>query len=135
MTGFKKGTGSLDLSEDNSKNDADEQPTDDSQEATTNTNTTPTTPNTDIDVNELPYLVDRQMRGAAVNADRTKQLQLKVRPFVEKAESELIDDLDDRLSGPVNKGDVREAAMIVARENPELIADKLREWGVDVLEK
>lgn len=129
MTGFKKGTGSLDLSEESE----DEQESADESEPDMSTNTTAT--DTDINMNDLPYLVDRQMRGAGVNADRTKQLQLSVRPFVADVEESLIDDLDDRVDGPVYRGDIREAALIVAEENPELIAEKLREWGVEVLDK
>lgn len=89
----------------------------------------------DIDVDNLPYLVQRQMRGASVNADRTNQLLLEVRQFVKKNEDTFLHDLQDLVDGPVYKGDAREAAMIVAHENPELVAEKLREWGIQYLDK
>lgn len=128
MTGFKKGTGSLDLSDD----EQDDEQADDDVEPTMSTNTTETDA---IDMNDLPYLVDRQMRGANVNADRSKQLQLSVRPEIEGVEDDLIIDLKAEIDGPVYRGDVREAMLVVAKENPELVAEKLREWGVEVLEK
>ena len=89
----------------------------------------------DFDIDDLPYLVQRQMRGASVNADRTKQLLLEVRPFVKEGEEEFLNDLQDLVDGPVYKGDAREAAMVVAQEHPELVAEKLREWGIEYLDK
>lgn len=89
----------------------------------------------DLDMDDLPYLVRRQMRGASVNADRTKQLLLEVRPFVKDGEEDFLNELRDLVDGPVYKGDAREAAMIVAQEHPELVADKLREWGIEYLDK
>lgn len=130
MTGFKKGTGNIDLPGDDER--------DESEEQTTSSEPKPdmsTTTDADIDLKELPYLVERQMRGKSVNADRTKQLLLEVRPHVERAEDELLSELKDDVDGPVHKGDVREAMVLIAQENPELIAKKLREWGVDNLEK
>lgn len=89
----------------------------------------------DFDIDDLPYLVQRQMRGASVNADRTKQLLLEVRPFVKEGEEAFLNDLQDLVDGPVYKGDAREAAMVVAQEHPELVAEKLREWGIEYLDK
>ncbi len=89
----------------------------------------------DFDIDDLPYLVQRQMRGASVNADRTKQLLLEVRPFVKEGEEDFLNDLQDLVDGPVYKGDAREAAMVVAQEHPELVAEKLREWGIEYLDK
>ncbi|MCY4732818.1 hypothetical protein KY092_19975 [Natronomonas gomsonensis] len=89
----------------------------------------------EFDMDSLPYLVQRQMRGASVNADRTKQLLLEVRPFVKEGEEAFLDDLQDLVDGPVYKGDAREAAMVVAQEHPELVAEKLREWGIEYLDK
>lgn len=132
MTGFKKGTGNIDLPGDD---DDDDEQEDDAVEPEPQPDMSTTETDTAIDMDDLPYLVSRQMRGANVNADRSKQLQLSVRPFVEGIEDSLINDLNDRVDGPVYRGDVREAALIVARDNPELIAEKLREWGVDVLDQ
>lgn len=89
----------------------------------------------DFDMDNLPYLVRRQMRGASVNADRTKQLLLEVRPFVKDGEEDFLNELRNLVDGPVYKGDAREAAMIVAQEHPELVGEKLREWGIEYLDK
>jgi hypothetical protein len=97
------------------------------------TDAPPQEPN--FNMNDLPYLVQRQMRGASVNADRTNQLLLEVRPFVKNDEDTFLEDLKDLIDGPVFKGDAREAAMVVAQENPELVAEKLREWGIEYLDK
>ncbi|WP_331232412.1 hypothetical protein [Natronorarus salvus] len=96
-------------------------------------NSPPQGPN--FNMNDLPYLVQRRMRGASVNADRTNQLLLEVRPFVKDDEDTFLEDLNDLVDGPVYKGDAREAAMVVAQENPELVAEKLREWGIEYLDK
>ncbi|WP_254547133.1 hypothetical protein [Halomarina pelagica] len=116
--------------------DRDSEPHADTATDSTASTATPTTPQSpDFDMDSLPYLVRRQMRGAAVNADRTNQLLLEVRPFVKDDEDTFLDDLRDLVDGPVYKGDAREAAMVVAQENPELVAEKLREWGIEYLDK
>lgn len=145
MTGLKKGTGSLDFDSDEADAEDETRPesipasedgdVSDSQEVNE-----PSTPETasqapDIDVDDLPYLVQRQMRGASVNADRTNQLLLEVRPFVKADEDTFLADLQDRVDGPVYKGDAREAALVVAQEHPELVAEKLTEWGIEYLDK
>lgn len=118
-----------------------DQGTDSTPKTEPGTDTNPTTADDhapqspDIDVDNLPYLVQRQMRGASVNADRTNQLLLEVRQFVKENEDTFLHDLQDLVDGPVYKGDAREAAMIVAHENPELVAEKLREWGIQYLDK
>jgi hypothetical protein len=162
MGGLKKGTGSLDFDEEPDEEDNDvklsqseaeeksadteaqpdrqtesESPTEtaSSSEEMTQTEAQVQTEAGDFDMDSLPYLVQRQMRGASVNADRTKQLLLEVRPFVKEGEEAFLDDLQDLVDGPVYKGDAREAAMVVAQEHPELVAEKLREWGIEYLDK
>jgi len=163
MGGLKKGTGALDFDEEeepeeeeaesteaevteerkdeHSEEQTEEQDMDSGSEAETPAETPPS-PTTDtapqgadFDMDSLPYLVQRQMRGASVNADRTNQLLLEVRPFVKDDEDTFLDDLQGLVDGPVYKGDAREAAMVVAQENPELVAEKLREWGIEYLDK
>lgn len=159
MTGLKKGTGSLDFDEEPDEKDDTKVSEPKSEERSADTDTQPDqetefespaetasssdgTPQAeaqvqagDFDMDSLPYLVRRQMRGASVNADRTKQLLLEVRPFVKEGEEDFLDDLQDLVDGPVYKGDAREAAMVVAQEHPELVAEKLREWGIEYLDK
>ncbi|AEN07914.1 hypothetical protein Halar_0697 (plasmid) [halophilic archaeon DL31] len=161
MTGLKKGTGGLDFDDDSDQEeveaeleaeaesesesvvDSDPEPekeTDSEPESAAERETDQSPAQTqaqggDLDMDDLPYLVRRQMRGASVNADRTKQLLLEVRPFVKDGEEDFLNELRDLVDGPVYKGDAREAAMIVAQEHPELVADKLREWGIEYLDK
>ena len=162
MGGLKKGTGSLDFDEEPDEEDDDikvseseaeeksanteaqldqqaesESPTEtaSSSEGLTQAEAQAQTQAGEFDMDNLPYLVQRQMRGASVNADRTKQLLLEVRPFVKEGEEAFLDDLQDLVDGPVYKGDAREAAMVVAQEHPELVAEKLREWGIEYLDK
>lgn len=162
MGGLKKGTGSLDFDEEPDEEDDDikvseseaeeksanteaqldqqaeaESPTEtaSSSEGMTQAEAQAQTQAGEFDMDNLPYLVQRQMRGASVNADRTKQLLLEVRPFVKEGEEAFLDDLQDLVDGPVYKGDAREAAMVVAQEHPELVAEKLREWGIEYLDK
>lgn len=174
MTGFKKGTGSLNFEEDTDQDepseaheqeqdqeheedeglvqatqqeqepergqpqahDVDAEPPAEPATASGSSSTADASPSSPkVDMENLPYLVQRQMRGASVNADRTNQLLLEVRHFVKENEDTFLDDLQDLVNGPVYKGDAREAAMIVAHENPELVADKLREWGIEYLDK
>ena len=162
MGGLKKGTGSLDFDEEPDEEDDDikvseseaeeksanteaqldqqaesESPTEtaSSSEGLTQAEAQAQTQAGEFDMDSLPYLVQRQMRGASVNADRTKQLLLEVRPFVKEGEEAFLDDLQDLVDGPVYKGDAREAAMVVAQEHPELVAEKLRGWGIEYLDK
>ena len=165
MAGLKKGTGSLDFDEDSDETDDTDASESETEERPAKAETQPDTQTDsdltmeppspsdemeqgetqsqagtqaqsgDFDIDDLPYLVQRQMRGASVNADRTKQLLLEVRPFVKEGEEEFLNDLQDLVDGPVYKGDAREAAMVVAQEHPELVAEKLREWGIEYLDK
>jgi hypothetical protein len=162
MGGLKKGTGSLDFDEEPDEEDDDikvsepeaeeksantdaqldqqaesESPTETASpsEGMTQAEAQAQTQAGEFDMDSLPYLVQRQMRGASVNADRTKQLLLEVRPFIKEGEEAFLNDLQDFVDGPVYKGDAREAAMVVAQEHPELVAEKLREWGIEYLNK
>ncbi len=75
----------------------------------------------------LPYVVRREK----VNAGR-EQVPFFLRKPVIDGESELQNDLETILGEDVYKSDYREAAMVVAQRNPELIAEVLREWGYDL---
>jgi len=75
---------------------------------------------------EIPY----KFRRSSVKADR-KQRPIFLRPHVEDRESSFIRTLEDELGEDVYKTDALEAALVVAMNNPELVADELREWGYD----
>lgn len=78
-------------------------------------------------MSSIPY----KLRREKVNEGR-EQVPFFLREDVINAEDELKDTLEGMLGGTVYKSDYREAAMIVAQRNPELIAEVLREWGYDL---
>lgn len=78
-------------------------------------------------MDSIPY----KLRRDKVNEGR-EQVPYFLREEVIEAEVELQDTLEESLGESVYKSDYREAAMVVAQRNPELIADVLREWGYDL---
>ncbi|WP_424005160.1 hypothetical protein ACOZ4I_17620 (plasmid) [Haloarcula salina] len=81
---------------------------------------------TDSGQPEIPY----KFRRGSVKEGR-KQRPIFVRPEVESRESEFIRALEDEVDEDVYKTDALEAALVVAMDNPDLVAEKLREWGYD----
>lgn len=78
-------------------------------------------------IDSIPYILRRDK----VNEDR-EQVPFFLREKVIDSEDELHDSLEALLGEDVFKSDYREAAMIVAQRNPELVAEVLREWGYDL---
>lgn len=78
-------------------------------------------------MDSIPY----KLRRTKVNEGR-EQVPYFLREEVIDAEDELQDILEELLGESVYKSDYREATMIVAQRNPELVADVLREWGYDL---
>lgn len=78
-------------------------------------------------MDSIPY----KLRRDKVNEGR-EQVPYFLRAEVIDAEADLQDTLEDLLGENVYKSDYREAAMVVAQRNPELIAEVLREWGYDL---
>ena len=78
-------------------------------------------------MDSIPY----KLRRDKVNEGR-EQVPYFLRESVLEAEDELQDTLEELLGESVYKSDYREASMVVAQRNPELIAEVLREWGYDL---
>lgn len=78
-------------------------------------------------VNSIPY----KLRRKKVNEGR-EQVPFFLRDEIIKNEVELQTALEEMLDEKVYKSDYREAAMVVAQRNPELVAEVLREWGYDL---
>ena len=78
-------------------------------------------------VQSLPYTLRREK----VNEGRS-QVPFFLREAVVEGEADLQDALESALGEEVYKSDYREAAMVVAQRNPELVAEVLREWGYDL---
>lgn len=92
----------------------------------------PTTRSSEAD-SERPTLesIPYKLRRDRVNEGR-EQVPFFLRENVIDAEDELQNDLERILGEDVYKSDYREAAMIVAQRNPEIVAEVLREWGYDL---
>ncbi|MFC6976556.1 hypothetical protein ACFQL1_23155 [Halomicroarcula sp. GCM10025709] len=80
----------------------------------------------DAETPEIPY----KFRRSSVKADR-KQRPIFLRPHIEDRESSFVRTLEDALGEDVYKTDALEAAIVVAMDNPDLVAEELREWGYD----
>ena len=78
-------------------------------------------------VESLPYVLRRNR----VNEGRD-QVPFFLREGVVEGERDLRETLEATLSEDVYKSDLREAAMVVAQERPELVAEVLRRWGYDL---
>lgn len=78
-------------------------------------------------MSSIPY----KLRRDKVNEGR-EQVPYFLREDVIEKEVELQSTLEELLGENVYKSDYREAAMVVAQRNPELVAEVLREWGYDL---
>ena len=78
----------------------------------------------------IPY----KLRRNKVNEGR-EQVPYFLREEVIRDEADLQETLEEILGEKVYKSDYREAAMVVAQRNPELVAAVLREWGYDLNQK
>lgn len=72
----------------------------------------------------LPYIHARD--GVK---DGRKQRPVFLRDHIESGIDDLIAEMEAELGEDVYKTDVTEAAMAVAQEHPELVREKLDEWG------
>ena len=78
-------------------------------------------------MSSIPY----KLRRNKVNEGR-EQVPYFLREEIIEDENKLQGTLEDLLGEDVYKSDYREAAMVVAQRNPELVAEVLREWGYDL---
>lgn len=78
---------------------------------------------------ELPFIARRRANGESTQWQRSR-LTFFVRDEVERGERELKSAVESSLDAEVSKFDLREAAYLVAQENPDAVAEKLEEMGV-----
>ena len=78
-------------------------------------------------MSSIPY----KLRRDRVNEGR-EQVPYFLREEIIEDEDELQETLEAILGEDVYKSDYREAAMVVAQRNPEVVAEVLREWGYDL---
>lgn len=72
----------------------------------------------------LPYIHSRD--GVK---DGRIQRPVFLREHIEEGIDDLVDRMEDEFGEDVYKTDITEAAMAVAQEHPELVSQKLGEWG------
>ncbi len=72
----------------------------------------------------LPYIHSRD----GVKDGRT-QRPIFLRDHIEQGIDDLVTQMEEEFGEDVYKTDITEAAMAVAQENPELVRQKLDEWG------
>ncbi len=145
---MKKGTGDDPFADDEPEDSEEEQPIDadgeadddeftlsDADTASTSTTASPSTSpsmstETETETTTLPYY----QRRSSVKEDRDDVLQFFVREETAQGEDDLeravAADLDIRPK-ELYKLDLREAALLVAMEHPEEVAEKLRDWGYE----
>ena len=78
-------------------------------------------------MSSIPY----KLRRNKVNEGREQVPYFLCEEIIED-EDELQETLENLLGEDVYKSDYREAAMVVAQCNPELVAEVPREWGYDL---
>jgi hypothetical protein len=105
--------------------DSSDAPTQDRSE--TQADTTSESSDDRPSMDSIPYVLRRDK----VNEGR-QQVPYFLRDEVVDAEDDLQNELERILGEDVYKSDYREAAMVVAQRNPELVAAVLREWGYDL---
>jgi hypothetical protein len=105
--------------------DSSDAPTQDRSE--TQADTTSESSDDRPSMDSIPYVLRRDK----VNEGR-QQVPYFLRDEVVDAEDDLQTELEHILGEDVYKSDYREAAMVVAQRNPELVAAVLREWGYDL---
>lgn len=84
---------------------------------------------------ELPFIARRNARGDNVKAGRDKRRLFELRPDIAEKEVPFLEDLERKLDEEVPKTDAREAALAVVYDRPDLVADKLEEWGVNYFDE
>lgn len=81
----------------------------------------------DSESSDLPWIYERD----SVKGERPHLIQANVRKETVDMQDEAQNVVEDILGEDVYATDLREAALLVAFGQPELLADKLREWGYD----
>ncbi len=127
---MKKGTGDDPFADDEPEEPEDEQPVEEPSTVSEPimSDSEPASPPTET--TSLPYY----QRRSSVKEDRDDVLQFFVREDTAQGEDDLeraVADALDIRPKELYKLDLREAALLVAMEHPEEIADKLREWGYE----
>lgn len=127
---MKKGTGDDPFADDEPEEPEDDQPVEDPSTVSEPSMSDSETTSPPTETTTLPYY----QRRSSVKEDRDDVLQFFVREDTAQGEDDLeraVADALDIRPKELYKLDLREAALLVAMEHPDEIADKLREWGYE----
>lgn len=141
MNNFKPGSGDLDFGENDSTEETrTEEDTESetpsrstSSEATPSTQQSPSQTESSEQANppKYPYFVRRNNVGD----ERDNRLEIHVRDKVTDQEAEFRTELAEHLGvGEIPKTDAREFALLTAYNNPEQVAERMREEGFGELD-
>lgn len=129
MGGMRTGTGSSPFEDEDEETEEEDvadttadRPTSTETSSTRRSESATTDPSTEKD--DLPYIFRRER----VTEDR-EQTGIRLQAETVDLLDELVDEQDGRFDRAVQKTDVKEAAIIAAAENPEIVADVLERWG------
>ncbi|WP_262181617.1 hypothetical protein [Haloarcula laminariae] len=118
---------------------ADEEPDDEPEETATEDQTDST--DTDAGLSSTDSTLSTESTGSSQNRslpyihsrsgvkDGRNQRPVFLRDHIEDGIDDLVAQMETEFGENVYKTDVTEAAMAIAEENPELIREKLDEWG------
>jgi hypothetical protein len=135
MSGFKQGSANSPFEDDEVDNDQTDSSTQTAEassgDTTSTTKDASPSPSRDTrsDPSNVPYIARRRANGESTQWQRSR-LTFYVRDHVETGERELKNEVETALEEEVTKFDLREAAYLVAQENPDAVAEKLEEMGV-----
>lgn len=142
MNSFKSGSGNLNFGEDDNSEDKETEVDAESEKSSHSASSEATTSGEHSSSHtehsseqasspEYPYFV----RRSNVGDERDNRLEIHVRDKVTDREAEFRTELAERLGvGEIPKTDAREFALLAAYNNPEQVAERMREEGFGVLD-
>lgn len=83
-----------------------------------------------LNQDDIPWV----LRRSRVKDDRPEMIPVYVREETADRESEFMRAVEDAVGKDVYKFDVREAALLVAMNHPEEVAEQLNSWGDEYLD-
>lgn len=83
-----------------------------------------------LDQDDIPWV----LRRSRVKDDRPEMVPVYVREETADAEPAFVRDVEEIVGRDVYKFDVREAALLVAMNHPEEVAEQLNSWGYEYLD-
>lgn len=89
-----------------------------------------TEPRDGLDRDDIPWV----LRRSRVKDDRPEMIPMYVREETANREPEFVRTVEEAVGKDVYKFDVREAALLVAMNHPEEVAEQLNRWGYEFLD-